>query len=75
MADTLTAVVIGGTSGIGRAIARPMPDVPPMTTAVNVSAMAAVLAFDVEEFGHGPDLEIHHRAPRLNAAANLFRRL
>src|SRR5690606_33716749 len=52
------------------AMARPMPEVPPMTTALAISAIGAVLALDVEEPRHRLGLEIHHRAAGLDAAAD-----
>src|SRR5262245_40783602 len=54
-----------------RAIARPMPEVPPMTTTVRGSDIAALFAVDIEELRHGLHLEIHHRASGLDAAADL----
>src|SRR6516165_626846 len=56
------------------AIARPIPEVPPMTTTMRASAMIAILPCDVEELRHRLDLEVHHRVPWLDAAAPLRRR-
>src|SRR6516165_11370771 len=45
-----------------------------MTTTMRASAIIAILPRDVEELRHRLDLEVHHRAAWLDAAAPLRRR-